>query len=57
MNQLLVHIGIQDLRDGGLMITLCGCRNVHVPVIPTVASPKNIIGSRPCELLDGISIA
>ena len=32
------------------------CRRVHVPVIPTVASPKNIMGSRPYNLLDSMEM-
>ena len=38
---------------GDYLITgLERCIRVHVPVIPTVARPKNIIGSRPYKLSD-----
>ena len=39
--------------EGGFLITGLEMRiRVHVPVIPTVARPKNIMGSRPYKLSD-----
>ena len=56
-NQLLVHRDTRDLCEGRLITGPRRSGRVHVPVIPTVASPKNTIGSRPCKSLNEISRA